>query len=214
MKKLSAVIFDMDGTLIDSEIFTTVSVETLLKENNIECDIDTRQFEGANWAFCEGKLLEHYPSLKELPSVSERLHEIFHQCHIDNPPAFIKGARDTFIAASKKVPVAIVSSSNRESVEATIKAMDLGEHITTYLGAEDYEKSKPDPDGYLTCAKELGVSPEECIVFEDSIPGLGAGKKAGMYVIAITCRAVNLGKSKELSHETINDFTEFKTDLF
>ena len=54
--------------------------------------------------------------------------------------------------------------------------MDLAKHVSLYLGAQDYGRSKPDPEGYLSAAKKLNVNPEECVVFEDSIPGLRAAK--------------------------------------
>jgi HAD superfamily hydrolase (TIGR01509 family) len=88
-------------------------------------------------------------------------------------------------AEHKKIPFAVVSGSTRESVMASLVALNLLEHFDTMVCAGDYTKSKPDPEAFLLAAARLGVSPEFCLVFEDTEMGIQAAKAAGMASIKV-----------------------------
>jgi HAD superfamily hydrolase (TIGR01509 family) len=100
---------------------------------------------------------EHLPSLKAVPEVLE---------HIEREHG--------------RIPFAVVSGSERESVQASLKATGLLEKFETLVCAGDYKNSKPDPEPFLLAAKRLGVAPESCLVFEDTEMGVEAAKAAGM----------------------------------
>jgi HAD superfamily hydrolase (TIGR01509 family) len=79
----------------------------------------------------------------------------------------------------------VVSGGTRESVTKSLEAMNILDRFETLVCAEDYAKSKPDPEPYLTAAKRLGVAPEECLVFEDTAIGIQAATAAGMASVKI-----------------------------
>ena len=79
----------------------------------------------------------------------------------------------------------IATSNSRELVENVVKARHLDQYFDCIMTGSDVKKGKPAPDIYLAVARELGVSPENCLVFEDIIPGIQAGKAAGMRVCAV-----------------------------
>jgi HAD superfamily hydrolase (TIGR01509 family) len=79
-----------------------------------------------------------------------------------------------------RIPFAVVSGSTRESVTASLTSLKLLDRFDTLVCAGDYEKSKPDPEPFILAAKRLGVSPKECLVFEDSDIGIQAATAAGM----------------------------------
>lgn len=91
--------------------------------------------------------------------------------------------------------------------------MRIGDNISFYLGFEDYENCKPDPDGYLKAAKKLRVDPKKCLVFEDSIPGIRAAKRAGMTVIAVTHRCPDIQPATELADMAIRNFSDLDKDI-
>jgi HAD superfamily hydrolase (TIGR01509 family) len=99
----------------------------------------------------------HLPSLKPIPAVLE---------HIEQQHG--------------RIPFAIVSGSTRDSVEVSLRALNLLEKFDTLVCAGDYVKSKPDPEPFLVAANRLGVAPESCLVFEDTQMGIEAAISAGM----------------------------------
>jgi len=84
-----------------------------------------------------------------------------------------------------EIPFAVVSGGTRESVTKSLAALNILDKFETLVCAEDYVKSKPDAEPYLTAAKRLGVAPEECLVFEDTAIGIQAATAAGMASVKI-----------------------------
>lgn len=210
----SAVIFDMDGTLIDSETLTEQAVHTLLTQHGVpNPTIDCTPFYGITWRAIAAEVVQAHPQVAEVCTAAS-LQALFHQIGQESPPPCIPHAREAVVAASAVMPTAIGTSGNRESVEELLTRMDIREVLTDYVCAEDYENSKPSPDCYLLAAQRLGVEPGECLVFEDSIPGLMAAKNAGMQIIAITHRTTNLQQATEIADLTIQDYTELAPGFF
>jgi HAD superfamily hydrolase (TIGR01509 family) len=221
--KLEAIIFDFDGTLVDSEKVTDRVVSELLVEKGIPgdlalADLELAQFHGVTWEQGSVILQERYPALAGL-SLAPRLQEKFHAALLENPPPPIPGAVEAVRAAADIFPLALVTSSNRESVDHALRRLGLGHCFSSLICAEDCTRSKPDPQGYELAAKRLNVSRKRCLVFEDSRAGLQAAKSAGMWTVAITRNpdeAVGPGKIQNADY-TIRDFkalprTFFETD--
>ncbi len=215
ISNISAVIFDMDGTLVDSEVLTEPAIMAFCHENGIDdVNIDCSEFFGASWASIEQHLVDCYPQLAGNPNIAARLHEIFHKMGLVNPPAFINNACESVIAAHALMPTAIISSSYRESIEETIRRMGIEEHVTYYAGADDYGEPKPAPDGFLKAAEVLQAAPQNCLVFEDSIAGIRAAITAGMQVVAITHRSNDVSQATELADLAVTDFSELDDNFF
>ncbi|MDE6022025.1 MAG: HAD family phosphatase, partial [Muribaculaceae bacterium] len=86
----------------------------------------------------------------------------------------------------EKIPIALVTSSNNIKMEHLWNDMpDFKEKFDVIITGDEVKCSKPDPEGYMTAAKALGVTPQRCAVFEDSLQGVKAGKAAGAYVIGV-----------------------------
>jgi len=84
------------------------------------------------------------------------------------------------------VPRAVATSASRRDLERALEALGLREHIDVAVTADDVRRAKPDPEVYLKAAEHLGVDAAACIVFEDAIVGVQAGRAAGMRVIGVT----------------------------
>jgi beta-phosphoglucomutase-like phosphatase (HAD superfamily) len=88
-------------------------------------------------------------------------------------------------AAERAVPRAVASSSARRLIEAVLRRFDLARHFDAVVAGEAVTRAKPAPDIFLAAAERLGVPPWDCVVLEDSLAGVQAGRSAGMHVIAV-----------------------------
>lgn len=84
-----------------------------------------------------------------------------------------------------RIPFAVVSGSTRDSVTASLRALDLLDRFDTLVCAGDYQRAKPDPEPFLLAAERLGVAPRDCLVFEDTDMGIQAATAAGMASVKV-----------------------------
>ncbi len=215
IRNISATFFDMDGTLVDSETLTGPTIESLCRELGVaDVGLDCSIFYGVAWLEIERALLDRHPQMAGKADIASRLHEIYHEMLLAEPPPLIRRSRESVVAANQLMPTAIVSSSGRASIEETIRRMEIAEHISFYAGAEDYAESKPAPDGYLKAADVLQIEVSECLVFEDSIVGMQAARNAGMQVIAVTHRCNDISAANEIADLTITDYADLDDGFF
>lgn len=124
----------------------------------------------------------------------------------------LKEGAEAFIdfCTQKQIKLGIATSNSRELVENVISVHNLQNHFGCIMTGCDVEKGKPAPDIYLAVAKALSVSPEHCLVFEDIVPGILAGKAAGMKVCAVydAYSVPQDDKKRELADYYIHDFKE------
>jgi HAD superfamily hydrolase (TIGR01509 family) len=97
----------------------------------------------------------------------------------------VPGVLEHITQAYGKVPFAVVSGSTRESVTASLTALDLLDRFPVLVCAEDYVRPKPDPEGYLLAARLLRTEPQHCVVFEDTELGVAAARAAGMACVRV-----------------------------
>ena len=213
---IEAVIFDMDGTLIDSEVNTERAVASLLQDRGIEhTKLDLTEFHGITWEQTAALLRRHFPTLAD-SAIPATLHDTYHRLLSEAFPPEIPGARAAVVRASASYATAITTSSNRESVALLVERLELDQHLRHIVCADDCTRSKPDPECYLLTAERLDCPPAACLVFEDSIAGLTAAKAAGMQTVGISH-----GKSgdarqtiRQLSDHCVDDYTELSADFF
>lgn len=173
MKK--AFLFDLDGVLIDSEgLYTRFWAET---ERDFPTGIDdfARKIKGTNL-----KSIMNYFSEEDRPKILARIYDF--DSHLTYEP--FPGAED-FLAFLKtnNVKTALVTSSNSEKMEQFHKVLpQFRQYFDVIIDGSTVSRGKPDPEGYLLAAKALGEDAGDCIVVEDSLQGVMAGKNAGAEV--------------------------------
>ena len=215
IKGIKAVMFDMDGTLTDSEALTDRAIVALLDElGETGEDLDCRQFHGITWKRIDAALKELFPLLatRDLASAIE---ERFYHLFTTEPPQLIRGASAAFAESSRYYPTAIATGSTSDAVEHLLDRARLRSCCTTYTSCEMYEHSKPDPECFLLTAEKLGVDGERCLVFEDSVVGLQAARAAGMWAVAITSVSGEpIPETVDLADLTVEDYTRLPPDFF
>ena len=103
----------------------------------------------------------------------------------EDPSPVIAGAPDAVRRIAEHLPVAIASSAHRAVIDAAVDALGLHGVFRAIVSADEVTHGKPAPDVYLRAAEQLGVDPARCLVVEDSLNGVRAGKAAGMFVVLV-----------------------------
>jgi mannitol-1-/sugar-/sorbitol-6-phosphatase len=185
IRGIQAVIFDMDGTLVDSEPFTGHSVRRLLAAEGIDDpELDMSVFHGRTWQAISDALIARHPQLAGR-CTPEGLDAQFEACWEETPPPYIPGAHAALGAAKAHARTAICTSSRRPAVAGLVARRGLAPLLDAVICADDFGPSKPDPACFLLAAERLGVTPARCLVFEDSVAGQTAAARAGMTVVGI-----------------------------
>jgi beta-phosphoglucomutase-like phosphatase (HAD superfamily) len=184
---VDAFIFDLDGTLLDSETLWVEAVELLLRGEGVGITHEEglELVYGMAWPDIFDAVRRRFPDLAiSYEGMTSCIHAHFER---------LRGTRDIRIASSvallrelaAEYPVCIVSGSGQKDVAAGVALMDVESCLAFYLAMEHYETGKPDPTCFLMAAERLALPPERCLVFEDSTVGVQAAKAAGMHCVAL-----------------------------
>lgn len=179
-----ALIFDMDGVLVDSIHLHAAAWKMAFSEEDIAISPDSiYRLEGANDRGIVDSILHHQGisgSFDSFSSIAARKQALFDITDVKPFP----GITDCLKLLSEEYLLAVVSGSDRNAVDGI-----LGRHFSVNFDAvvsgDDVIKGKPNPDPYLKALEYLGADPEDCIVFENAPYGVQAAKNAGLYCIGI-----------------------------
>lgn len=179
-----AIIFDMDGVLIDSEPLHQLAEKKLLKTFGVEVDTEELlQYMGRSTQKLLNDFIEAYHLDVNYSTLLEKhkanLIDIFSMQvqTIKGIPEFIT------VLESYDIPCALASSSNLQLIQTVLNHFSWQERFTQVVSGEEIIHGKPAPDIFLETAKRLAIPPNNCIVIEDSNAGVRAGKAAGMRTI-------------------------------
>lgn len=190
LKKVAAFLFDLDGTLVDTEnVWARAIVDFVVNAGGRTTVKEILpEVVGRNWLDIYRRLHELFPVLGDTSAMQDaiKLREFYNR-HAGDPSAMrIESSIAFFKKAAKIAPCAIVSGSPHDDVVQAAAGCGLTDLVELVIGAEDCEAGKPSPSGYLKAASLLGVEPKDCVVIEDSTVGVQAGIAAGMTVVALT----------------------------
>lgn len=190
---LRAAVFDFDGVIVDSEPLHYRALRDALLPEGVEITEEEylRIYLAHNDRVAIQKALAHHGERadpKRMERIEARKIGIFAGL-IPAIPVF-EGAREVVGALGAEIPLAIASGARHNEIEAILAGLGLRDAFQAIVGAEDAERTKPDPAPYLEAARQLaarapGLDPTECVAFEDSIPGIAAALGAGMKVVGV-----------------------------
>jgi HAD superfamily hydrolase (TIGR01509 family) len=208
---LRGVLFDLDGTLADTERQNAEAVARVLERAGRPLSDEEREFViGHGWH-------EIYHHLVLAGGVTLGYEELMHAAAVERVNiveseglTVLPGAVDTVRRFSARYAATVVSGSSRAEVEAVLRALGLYDCFPWFIGAEDTTRGKPHPDGYLLAASRFDLKANECLVLEDSTAGIRAARAAGMRVIGV--RAGNFAKQPQDDADLVVDTLVEVTD--
>ena len=182
---IAAVVFDLDGVIVDSEqVWDEVRERYVKERGGTYTDAATRDMMGMSsleWSRYLADSLGVPGTPEQInAAIVERMLERYGQA-----PPLIPGAVDAVRRCAERWPLAVASSSNPELIEVVLDAAGLHDVIPVVVSSQEVARGKPAPDVYLEAARRLDVDPAACAAVEDSHNGIRSAKAAGMRVIAI-----------------------------
>lgn len=204
IENIKAAVFDLDGTLIDSMwVWTDIDLEFLGKHGYALPDDLQKDIEGMSFEETAGYFLQRFPLPYTLEELKKIWIEMSWERYLNEVP--LKPGVELFLRELKKrnISMAIASSNSIELVEAVLKVHGIRDYFQAVHTCSEVCSGKPCPDIYLLAAKSLGVTPDECLVFEDVPMGLLAGKRAGIKTCAV---ADTFSESQETEKRQLADY--------
>lgn len=213
LQNIKAVIFDLDGSLVDSMwIWKDIDIAYLGRFGiKLPKELQT-EIEGMSFSETAVYFKERF----QIPDSLEQMKSDWNRMAWDKyiHDVKLKPGADLFLeyCIAHKIKLGIATSNSRELVEAVASARGFAKDFDCIMTSCEVNKGKPAPDIYLAVAKRLEVPPQNCLVFEDIVPGIMAGKNAGMRVCAVEdaySMHQNVDK-KKLADYYIRDYHEIK----
>lgn len=182
-----SVIFDLDGTLVDSEPnYYEAGRQTLAEHGVTDFSwADHERYVGVSTQETVADWKERYglrASVEELFTAKNRR---YLELARSSTRAYPRMREFVELLAAEDVPMAVASGSSPEAIAAVLVGTGLDAVLRTVVSADEVAHGKPAPDVFLEAARRLGVRPEDCVVLEDAAPGAAAAHAAGMRCIAI-----------------------------
>jgi len=184
--QIQGILFDMDGTLIDSEVATAESAMAALAEYGIEAKAsDFEPFVGRGDDLYLGGVAKQYGVAYQL-RMKQRMYDHYGRLVLTDATVMPDTYPTLLALRSHGMKMAVCSSADREKVLHNLHAIGVDEtFFTAVITGSDVDRKKPAPDIYLKGAQVLGLRPEECLVVEDAPSGIESGHAAHMPVAAI-----------------------------
>lgn len=214
-KLLKAVIFDMDGVLVNSEPHHIIIEKQLFSQLNLDIsDEEHSRYMGISSEQMWTEIIRNHSLSQKAEELArrntDRIVDYFSVLHeIELMPGIVNLLEKIL---QKRIPMAVASSSDAKTIEIILSRTGLSKYFLHMISSGLVAKGKPDPDIYLYTAALLRVKPEECIVVEDSVNGMKAAKAANM--ICVAYKGVgSVGQNHDLADESIDDFSQLPAIL-
>ena len=206
---IKAVVFDLDGTLIDSETgwFRTFQAATAAYERSwtVQDHLPLMSSPRTEWF----KELDKKLGLGWDLGRYERMIDAVRVVVDPNYPCPFPGTKETLDWAFVRWPLVVASSSKRDRVLNNLKIMGVDRYFSVVIGGDDIQKTKPAPDTYLKAVAELDLPPQHCLAVEDSVNGVRSAISAGLQVLAVSNPILPIPESElALCHGVISNIEE------
>jgi HAD superfamily hydrolase (TIGR01509 family) len=182
-----SVIFDLDGTLVDSEPNYYEASRLTLAEHGVPdfSWADHESYVGISTLESVALWKERYGLTAPVDEMLAATNRRYLELARTRTRAYPEMRKFVELLAAEGVPLAVASGSSPEAIEVILAGTGLGAHLRTVVSADEVTRGKPAPDVFLEAARRLGAAPADCVVLEDAAPGAAAAHAAGMRCIAV-----------------------------
>jgi len=203
-----AVLFDMDGLMIDSERAVMACWRQAASEHGLPIDDHLLHgMVGLHERLCRELLSRHFPDRDLLP-LFVRTNELY-EAQVDAGLPLKPGIFPLLEWLGEQgMPKAVATSTQRTTAETNLARTGLGKHFSVVMTGSDIEHPKPAPDIYLKAARKLGIDPSRCLVLEDSEPGVRAALAAGMTPIQIPDVKLPSDELRAMGHRIVGSLDD------
>lgn len=186
VKAPTALIFDMDGVLIDSEPLHKRAKQRAFEEHGIVLSEDVYDsYKGRPDAtMLPELLLPRGWTPEKIDQFSRRKRQFYEE--IEHQLREVPGAVDFIQWAAAHYKLALATSSTKRNREATFRVLGIGDEFSAVVDASGHTRPKPEPEVFLIAMEKLGVTADDCWIIEDSVNGVKAAKSAGAFAVGIT----------------------------
>jgi HAD superfamily hydrolase (TIGR01509 family) len=211
---IAAVIFDLDGVIVDSEAAWGEIRERFTRDNGGTWKPEAvREMQGMSSVEWSRYMRDELGVPLQPNVISERVADRVGRLYAERLP-LLPGAVDAVRSLSGEWPLAVASSSNRNLIDLVVRLAGLADAFEATVSSEEVERGKPAPDVYREAARQLDVDPEACAAVEDSTNGLRSAHAAEMVVIAVPNQDFPPESTAlELADATVKSLTELTPDL-
>lgn len=186
MQHFAAIVFDMDGVLLDSEPLHYQALSSVLRADGVSLSRAANEaFIGSTVEATFGALIAQYGLPRSMAEYIQTYDAAVLEV-LEAPRQPADGVVDLLCAArARGMRVALASSSRRLWIDATLRSIGLSRAFEVVVSGDDVQHGKPDPEIYLLAASCLGLPPEHCLAIEDAPNGVLSARRAGMSVIGV-----------------------------
>jgi|TARA_B110000914_G_C15512188_1_gene471410 beta-phosphoglucomutase len=208
---ITGIIFDMDGTMVDSLPYHHEAWKIFFNENKVENFSEKlKDYKGGGTLDLMKAVYGDRYSLKELKKMSDEKEMIFRRIYKGKIKP-IKGFKNFLIdIKSKNILVGLASNAIRKNVSMIINELEIYDHFDSIICGDEVINGKPNPEMFNETINRFNIDKSECLIFEDSLEGILAAKNSGIKVIGITSSSSNKVLTNAGCILSISDYLNFK----
>lgn len=181
------LIFDMDGVLIDSTPTHTEAWRQYLQRHGLEIpEIETRMLGKRNDEIVQDFFPGQTLSNEEVFAHGARKEQLYREIVRPDLARYMVPGITAFLERHKEMAIGLATNGEPANVDLVLRGANIQKYFDAVVSGHEVERPKPHPDIYLKVARMLGVTPDNCVVFEDSLTGIAAARAAGMRVVGLT----------------------------
>lgn len=214
MPDIKAIIFDMDGVILDSESISDITWRKAAEEKGLTVNDEIlNACRGSNKNDTKQTLKKYYGADFDSEAFLERTSELFHEIEEKDGIPLLPYAKEILEYLKPRYRLALASSTRGLTVERQLRAAGVIDFFETRTTGEMVEHSKPNPEIYLMACKSIGMKPEECVAIEDSLNGIRSAHAAGLHPIMVIDKVQPTDEIRGMCEAVFESLEEVKTVL-